>query len=92
MVIQMCPRKSAEGKVAKWAYMMYKDKCRKAAVGPYECPNCSNNNLLLKIDRDNSAVTAVCNCGFRSDLKFVSIYEPIDYYNKIVDQYYHARK
>lgn len=88
----MCPRKSAEGKVAKWAYTMYKDKGKKLTFGPYECPMCARNNLSISVDTKNKIVTAACGCGFETKLTYVPSYEPIDYYNKVIDQIYHTTK
>lgn len=84
----MCPRKSAEGKVANWAYKMYKAKGRSISSGPYECPNCCKKNLVISVDKNQASAEALCNCGFNCKLKYVPINEPVDYLSQAIDKYY----
>jgi len=92
-VVHVCPRKSPEGKVAKWAYTMYKQKRKKVAHGPYNCPVCAKNTLNILIDKKNKRVIASCICGIKRSLDYSPIFETIDYYNKLVrsiDSHPHA--
>ena len=82
----MTPRKSPHGKVAKWAYDMYKQKKKRIAYGPYACPRCGKNLLRINISKQAKEVSANCSCGFNKALKYSEIFEPVDYYNKMLDQ------
>ncbi|NVM55743.1 MAG: hypothetical protein HWN66_18735 [Candidatus Helarchaeota archaeon] len=81
----MSPRKSRY-KVPEWRAQMYRDEGQKMLLGPYVCPKCHRDNLRIKIDQQKKEVTAACNCGFEHSLDYVSCYDPVDYYNKLIDQ------
>ena len=82
----MSPRKSPQGKVEKWAYNMYKQKIRTLSTGPYTCPLCAKTTLAIVIDKKKKEVNAKCACGFNDDVNFFEAFQPIDYYNKIIDK------
>jgi transcription elongation factor Elf1 len=82
----MSPRKSPEGKVAKWAYTMYKRQAKQLIFGPFLCPSCAKNLLNIRVDKKNKKVTAFCKCGLGTLLEYFSSFEPIDYYNKLLDR------
>jgi len=52
------------------------------------CPKCGENTLVIKTDREQNKVFAKCSCGFSKILPFYPAYEPVDYYNKITDDFY----
>lgn len=56
--------------------------------GPYNCPVCGDRTLTIQVDRDDGVVEARCSCGFLRNLKFRPICQPVDYYGKLIDQYY----
>ena len=55
--------------------------------GLYYCPKCGKNKLQITVDKKIKEVIAVClECGAKQDLSFAPVFEPVDYYNKFVDQ------
>jgi len=82
----MSPRKSPQGKVEKWAYDMYQQKTRTLLTGPYTCPICAETTFVITIDKKRKEVTGKCACGLNDKVKFFEAYQPIDYYNKLVDK------
>lgn len=88
----MCPRRGYNGHVERWRYTFYKRQRRSVASGPYQCPSCGAETLIIKAGRKEKTVLARCGCGFKQDLKFVPSFEIIDYYNKAIDMFYKARK
>jgi len=82
----MSPRKSPEGRVAKWSYTMYKRQGKKLTFGPFQCPLCARNLLVVKVDKKKKEVGAICGCGLEASLDYSPTLEPIDYYNRLMDQ------
>jgi transcription elongation factor Elf1 len=82
----MSPRKSHEGKVPKWAYSMHKQQAKKLVQGPFECPSCARKSLVIIIEKNNNRVVGVCGCGFKASVTYVPSFQPLDYYNKLLDQ------
>lgn len=82
----MCPRKSPEGKVARWAYTIYKRQARKIAHGPFECPSCAKSLLIINVDEKRKIVNGSCGCGFKISLDYFPSFQPIDYYSKLIDR------
>lgn len=77
--------------MANWAYTMYKRQGRKLIFGPYECPICAKSLLNIRVNEENKTAVAKCSCGFKMTLDYFPSFQPIDYYNKIVDQLHRAR-
>jgi transcription elongation factor Elf1 len=74
-------------KVPRNTVRMYRRETRKMVNGPYYCPKCSKNKMQIMVDPKKKEVTAVCmECGVKQNLPFAPVFEPIDYYNKFVDQ------
>ena len=69
----------------KWAYDMYQQKTRTLSTGPYTCPLCSETTLAIVIDKTKIEVNAKCACGFNENVNYLEAFQPIDYYNKIID-------
>ena len=86
----MSPRKSRDG-VPQWVVdIKFKMKRKKLALGPYDCPKCGRDKLRIRVDRQKKEVMAICECG-TYPLEYATSYEPIDYYNKLVDKF-HKKK
>ena len=83
----MCPRKSRH-RVPEWAVKLFKNDRKKLLFGPYDCPKCGTSTLRIEVDKKRKEVVAVCNCGLGYPLDYVPSLESIDYYNKLVDQFY----
>jgi len=84
----MSPRKGTDGKVPRWAYRSYKSKTRKLVYGPYDCPKCGSNSLVINVDKRQTKVFAKCICGLSKVKPYYSAFQPVDYYNKIIDEFY----
>ena len=56
--------------------------------GPYNCPGCNSRRLRIRIEADGKNVVAQCECGLTRSYKYISAYEPVDYYSKLVDEYH----
>ena len=84
----MSPRKKTDGRVPRWAYRSHKSKVKKLTYGPYDCPKCGNNSLVVNADKKQTEVFVKCNCGFSKILPYSPAFQPIDYYNKIIDEFY----
>jgi len=82
----MSPRKSGQGKVEKWAYDIYQQEKRNLSTGPYACPKCAKTTLAIVIDNKKKAVHGKCACGYVEYVRFYEAFQPIDYYNKIIDK------
>jgi transcription elongation factor Elf1 len=82
----MSPRNSSQGKVEKWAYDIYQQQRRILSTGPYMCPKCAKNSLAIVIDKRRRLVHGKCGCGHVEYVKFYDAFQPIDYYNKIIDK------
>lgn len=86
----MSPRKSRY-RVPEWKVQSFRDYSKRVLFGPYTCPKCQQDKLRIKIDKQKNEVIAACNCGLIHSFKYVSAYDPVDYYNKLIDQYHGAR-
>ena len=82
----MSPRRSPQGKVEKWAYDIYQQQRRTLSTGPYICQKCAKTTLAIVIDEKKKVVYAKCACGFVDYVRFFEAFQPIDYYNKIIDK------
>jgi transcription elongation factor Elf1 len=82
----MSPRKSRY-RVPEWKVQSYRDKGKKILFGPYNCPKCKQDKLRIKVDKQKKEVIATCNCGLEHSFKYVSAYDPVDYYSKLMDQF-----
>jgi transcription elongation factor Elf1 len=81
----LCPRKD-HLRVPQWKVNQFRQKGKRILNGPYECPTCKKENLRIRIIYGKKEATAFCECGLERSLKYVSIYDPVDYYEKIVDE------
>lgn len=81
-------RKSHEGHVPRWLYKGRGTKRKAILEGPYECPRCGKKTLTIKVDRENKTVESKCSCGLSTDLEFRPMFQPVDYYGKLIDQIY----
>jgi len=82
----MSPRNSPQGKVEKWAYNIYQQQRRTLSTGPYTCPKCAKTTLAIVIDKKKKVVHGKCVCGYVDYIRFYEVFQPIDYYNKIIDK------
>ena len=82
----MSPRNSPYGKVEKWAYDIYQKERRNLSTGPYTCPKCGVTTLAIIIDKKKKLVHGKCACGYVDYVRFYEVFQPIDYYNKIIDK------
>ncbi len=80
----MSPRKSRQ-KVSEWAVQSIRKKRKRLLHGPYDCPKCWVNNLRIQVDKEEKEVLAVCSCGLEHRLNYVQSFEPVDYFNKLID-------
>ena len=87
-VIRLSPRKSQEGHVPRWLYKSRGRRTRAILEGPYDCPVCGNRTLTIQIDQSNKIVEFKCACGFSRNLEFRPVFQPVDYYGKLIDQYH----
>jgi len=88
MVAKLCPRKSHEGRVPRWLYKSKGTRIKGVTLGPYNCPCCGEKGLVINVDKNNETVLAKCSCGFFKDLVFRHAFQPVDYYGKLIDEYY----
>lgn len=86
----MSPRKSRYV-TPEWIAKSIKDKRKKLLFGFYDCPKCGDNKLGIHVDKQKKEAIAICVCGLRNPLKYVESYERIDYYNKLIDQFYNKK-
>lgn len=84
----MCPRAGYDGKVPRWLYKSHGVKTKNLLFGPYECPSCGSQSLVINIDEKSESVLAKCKCGFSQNLPFHSQFQPIDYYGELIDDNY----
>ena len=87
----MSPRKGTDGRVPRWAYRSYKPRVKKLIYGPYDCPKCGKNSLVINADKRQNKVFVKCNCGFSKILPYYPAFQPVDYYNKVTDEFYSKR-
>jgi len=82
----MSPRKSRY-RVPEWKVHQWKQRSKGMLYGPYVCPKCKLNKLRIRIDKNKQTVVAACECELEHSFKYLSSYEPVDYYCKLVDEY-----
>ena len=82
----MSPRNSPQGKVEKWAYDLYQQQRRNVSIGPYTCPKCAKKTLAIVVNKKKKVVHGKCACRYVEYVKFYEAFQPIDYYNKIIDK------
>jgi len=85
----MSPRKDRY-RVPEWRVKLFKDESKKILFGPYICPKCNQDNLKIKVDKEKKEVTVTCDCGLEHSLKYIPSYDPVDYYNKFIDECHHS--
>jgi len=83
----MSPRKTRY-RIPEWQVKQLRDRRKKILYGPYTCPKCNQDKLRIRVNKQNKKVTAICDCGLEYSFKYVSSYEPVDYYNKLIDQFH----
>lgn len=74
-------------RVSKDIVQGIKDKRKLLLHGPFSCPSCGKDKLMIRIDKNSKKVIAVCTCNIEQELKFGPVFEAVDYYNKFVDQF-----
>ena len=83
----MSPRKE-QYRIPKWQVQQFQARRDKMLYGPYSCPKCKQVKLKVNIDKQEKNVTLICsNCGLEQSSKYVSLFEPVDYYNKFLDDF-----
>jgi transcription elongation factor Elf1 len=83
----MSPRKSRYA-VPEWAVKSFRNKGKELLHGPYDCPKCGMNKLKIQVNKEEKEVTAACSCGLEYPMNYVASFESVDYYNKLIDQFY----
>ena len=81
----MAPRNDRY-EVPAWRVKSIRDRTEKILSGPYTCPSCQEEKLRIKVDAKTEEASATCNCGFKYILKYVRSYDPVDYYNFLLDR------
>jgi len=84
----LAPRKTHEGHVPRWLYKSRGRRTKAILEGPYDCPACGKRTLAIQIDQNRKIVEFKCACGFSRNLEFRPVFQPVDYYGKLIDQYY----
>lgn len=82
----MCPRKSRY-RIPQWKVQRYRSRGNQILFGPYYCPKCREKTLKININNKEESVEATCNCGFEHSFRYRRIYDPIDYYNDLIDRF-----
>ena len=67
-------------------YKWLKANTKRNVFGPFECPNCGNN-LFFKIDKSSQKVLTKCECGIKGEWESSETLQPVDYYNKLVEDH-----
>ena len=80
----MSPRK-AHYRTPEHIAQAIRSKRKELLYGPYDCPKCRKKALSIFMDKRKKQINAKCGCGFQNNLKYREIYEPLDYYNKMLD-------
>jgi transcription elongation factor Elf1 len=81
----MSPRKSRYA-LPEWIAQSIRQERKNLLHGPYVCPKCKMNELRILVKKQEKEVVAVCSCGLEYPLKYVSAFESIDYYNRLIDR------
>lgn len=82
----MSPVKRTKNGRLRGTYQAKKRKEKKVLYGPYFCPKCTQTTLSIKIKKTEKNVLATCPCGFTYRFEYVSILDPVDYYNQLMDR------
>jgi transcription elongation factor Elf1 len=82
----MSPRKERY-QTPKYIAQAIRDKRRQLLHGSYYCPKCGMSKLRIEVDKEKKEVIAVCTCGIAHQLKYVSAFESVDYYNRFLDEF-----
>lgn len=69
-----------------WKIKAIKNKTKEVLFGPFECPECHEDKLKVKIDTNLEEVYAICNCGLKHEFKYIKSYQSVDYYNQLLDE------
>lgn len=85
-VKRMSPRKT-HYRIPDWKIREFKIRSKKIIFGPYFCPKCKKENLKVRVNKNKKEANALCDCGLEHLFKFIPSYDPVDYYNKFVDQF-----
>lgn len=80
----MAPRNERYA-VPAWRVKSIRNRKEKILFGPYSCPICHEDKLRIRIDAKTEETFATCDCGFKYMLKYIRSYEPVDYYNFLLD-------
>lgn len=89
--MDVSPRKSHDGKVPRWLYKSHGRRTKQVVMGPYDCPECGIQGIVIRIDQKTEQVLAKCSCGFSAELAFCPSFQPVDYYGKLIDTYYKTK-
>ncbi len=87
----MSPR-NERYQVPKHIVQGIRDKRKALLHGPFACPNCGREKLMIKLEKGRNVAGAVCVCGVEQELKFVPVYEAVDYYSKFMDSFRRGKK
>ena len=83
----MAPRKS-HNRVPEWRVHQFRQRNKGIVYGPYDCPKCKHKKLRIRIDKNIQTVVAQCECGLEHSFKYISSYDPVDYFCNLVDEFY----
>jgi transcription elongation factor Elf1 len=72
--------------MSRGTYEATKQREKRVLYGPYSCPKCGKISLSIKIEKGEKKVSAICPCGFTSELGYMPAFDPVDYYNQLVDR------
>jgi transcription elongation factor Elf1 len=56
-------------------------------MGPFDCPSCGSELYFSLDSKMNRARTKCPQCGFSGEYEIVKSFQPVDYYNKLVDDF-----
>ena len=87
----MSTRKRTDGRVPGWVYRSYKSRVKKLIYGPYDCPKCGKNGLVIDVNKSQTKVFVKCSCGLSKVLPYYPAFQSVDCYNKIIDDFYSKR-
>jgi len=82
----MSPRK-AHYRIPEHIAQSIRDRRKLLLHGPYDCPQCKMNKLRIQVSKERKEVIGICSCGLEHLLEYFPAFEPIDYYNKLIDQF-----
>jgi len=74
-------------RVERRRYKWLKATSKRMVMGPFDCPSCGAE-LYFSRDSKQRKVMAKCSqCGISGEWDIIESLEPVDYYNKLVDEY-----